>query len=135
MYILLITLFLVSWEYDKDFAEDELIIATFQDFGTCAKCYISPAAEIEKMEHYIPKDVRIIAFVKCKRKVELKEYTKYTAWRYEVMMDKNDLKSQLGLDIMTALVLMNGQGKIIKKYSYDDIGNSSKEITKYLNDL
>lgn len=130
--ILLSALFLVSWKYEDKFEPDQVIVATFQNFTNCSKCYMQVDNQLDKISSSLLNKAKVVAFVECNRKRELEVYRKVTGWKYDMEIDRDDLKSELGLNFKTLLVLMKGDGTIIKSYDETNMHKAADELSGFL---
>lgn len=94
--------------------KDEILLAIFQDIGSCIKCYEAP---LNYLNIILTKNkkikIKVLAFVLCKRKKELNLFIQRYNWKDFTMVDKGDVKQKLGLPQNSQITVFNDNYEII----------------------
>ena len=144
--IILLLLFSASQSANKSIFNDiknvtemkggEYVIALYQSAGSCIKCYYQPMGIVEavmkKLKH--KENIKILAFVSCNRKKEMKVFKKQFDWKHYMLIDKGNIRKDLGIHIQSAITVFNDRGEIILNIidqKYEDAPQKLYDILKF----
>jgi len=122
---------------ETELKEDEILISVYQDTGSCLKCYTLPMGEIKKLSEHkkYGQRLKIVAFVHCNRKKEMKSFIDKYKWPYLTMLDKGSVKNTLGLSMHSAITVWTKKDGIILNILEADVVGSSVKIIKTLDEM
>ena len=95
--------------------DDEYVIAVYQSAQACVKCYFQPMEIIDEVMKGLKETdkIKILAFVLCRRKKEMKVFKKHYDWKHYMVMDNKNVRRQIGIDLSSAITVFNSSGDII----------------------
>ena len=115
---------------ETDVKDSEIIIVIYQSAGACVKCYFQPMEIIQNvMKNLHNKDkIKMLAFVQCQRKKELSVFKKLYDWKYNMLMDNNNIREKMGIDLNSAITVFNSEGKIIFNITDKEFAGADKKL-------
>lgn len=95
--------------------KNQLVIIGFYTMGNCAKCNVlqdQTFAKISKLNKW--KKYTIVAAVKCDREIELNVFKKKEKWKYEMIIDDDELRKALKMkNEVVYLSAIKGTGEVM----------------------
>jgi hypothetical protein len=106
---------------------DEKLIIIYQNLGNCNKCYLEPMEIIYNVTSICP-DIKykILALVRCDRKIELKVYKRDHDWKYYMFRDDGRARKKLLADNETIITLLDSNGRNLLNIKGGDMHSGIK---------
>jgi|GEM_PF-3062020 len=79
------------------------------------------------------KNIKLLAFVQCNRKKELKVFKKNYDWKNYMIMDNKNIRRQIGIDVQSAITVINPKGEILLNITDKEFDGADKKLYKVLN--
>lgn len=113
--------------------KNEILIITFVTPGECLKCNIMLASTFTWLEKKIPKrKPKFVGLIDCQREIELKQCAKEYPMFDRLLMDQENMRSQIRIDKTVRIVVFDHTGKILgvigRQDFFDNIQTAFRRI-------